>query len=76
MSQTWYEAGESEGNIDPDVIFYMQRPYVRLIQNVYLDSIDHRHLQSFDVERWWPGVYSHLHIQACCTCIYRRARIY
>lgn len=45
--------GVSDKDLDPDVIYYVQRPYVRLITNVYLDSnLDPSILKGS--QRWWP----------------------
>ena len=45
--------GSREERIDFDVIFYVQRPYLRLITNVYITNFDPKSFKS-SVERWWP----------------------
>jgi len=45
--------GSREEGIDADVIYYVQRPYLRIIANVYLTSLEQRSFK--DVQRWWPA---------------------
>jgi hypothetical protein len=46
-------SGESLPAVDPDVIYYIQRPYVRLITHVHLKSENAVSVSSHP--RWWPG---------------------
>jgi len=39
-------------SIDLDAIFYVQRPFVRIITNVYLTSCESKHFKA--ARRWWP----------------------
>jgi len=46
--------GSRETRIDQDVLFYVQRPYLRLITNVYLTNFDPKSFKTQAVQRWWP----------------------
>ena len=47
--------GVREANLDLDVIYYVQRPYIRLINNVYLTSAEVSAARAVkESNRWWP----------------------